>query len=399
MSANVHDADLGPIRRGVRQRIEQRLGRAWPAGGRLPSVRDLSGQLGVAPGTAHRAVKDMIADGILVARPRLGVFVTERYTDAQLREMFSADREQAPVHVSDIAGKHVELRAHFDSRGRHGDAFVAAMIHTFADEIVRQGAYAHTRPHRTPQEAAAFESGATTSRVIDARNSQADAIVVFNPNSKDQILCNSSQLLTVVCTHAMVHVARTWGYDVVSVDHHLGGEIAGQALRQAGGRRACFVGVRAAGSQQDQHEFHLTSAMRLEGFRAGWADAGPVELIRATHYGMKAGRTALETWRKLAPRPDVVFAASDELAVGFVTAAAEHRLKPGRDFQIIGFDGQQSARDCAGGAITTIEVPVRQMGVRGAQLLADRFDHRDQPVHRLLLGCSLLQGTTTRAPA
>jgi LacI family transcriptional regulator len=92
-----------------------------------------------------------------------------------------------------------------------------------------------------------------------------------------------------------------------------------------------------------------------------------------------------------------VFAASDELAVGFVQGARDQGLMAGRDYQIIGFDRQQLGMDLPEGPLTTIEVPRVAMGVRGAELLTARLLDPDQPVHRTYLGCSLFEGKTTRS--
>lgn len=46
-------------------------------GSRLPSVRQLAGDLGLAPGTVARAYTELEAEGLLVTRQRGGTFVAE----------------------------------------------------------------------------------------------------------------------------------------------------------------------------------------------------------------------------------------------------------------------------------------------------------------------------------
>jgi DNA-binding transcriptional regulator YhcF (GntR family) len=48
-----------------------------PAGARLPAVRQLAADLGVAPGTVARAYRELEHQGVLRARGRHGSFVTE----------------------------------------------------------------------------------------------------------------------------------------------------------------------------------------------------------------------------------------------------------------------------------------------------------------------------------
>src|SRR4051794_28904406 len=60
-----------------------------PVGTRLPTVRDLAEQLGVAPGTVARAYKELEADLVIETRGRNGTFIAAG-GDAVTREAFAA---------------------------------------------------------------------------------------------------------------------------------------------------------------------------------------------------------------------------------------------------------------------------------------------------------------------
>lgn len=47
-----------------------------PDGSRLPPIRQLAGDLGLAPGTVARAYRELEADGVVVTRGRHGTVVT-----------------------------------------------------------------------------------------------------------------------------------------------------------------------------------------------------------------------------------------------------------------------------------------------------------------------------------
>jgi DNA-binding transcriptional regulator YhcF (GntR family) len=65
-----------------------------PAGTRLPTVRHLAGDLGLAPGTVARAYKELESDRVIETRGRHGTFVSVA-VDEVTREAFAAAVEYA----------------------------------------------------------------------------------------------------------------------------------------------------------------------------------------------------------------------------------------------------------------------------------------------------------------
>jgi DNA-binding transcriptional regulator YhcF (GntR family) len=74
----------------VRTQIaDQARSGAIPVGTRLPTVRQLADELGVAPGTVARAYKELEADRVIETRGRNGTFIAAG-GDAVTREAFAA---------------------------------------------------------------------------------------------------------------------------------------------------------------------------------------------------------------------------------------------------------------------------------------------------------------------
>lgn len=75
----IHPLDPGsadpPFEQLRRQVATRAASGDLPAGTRLPTVRALAEQLGVAPGTVARAYKELEADGVVVTEGRRGTFV------------------------------------------------------------------------------------------------------------------------------------------------------------------------------------------------------------------------------------------------------------------------------------------------------------------------------------
>jgi DNA-binding transcriptional regulator YhcF (GntR family) len=74
------------IRAGI---ADQARSGALPAGTRLPTVRHLADNLGVAPGTVARAYKELEADRVIETRGRHGTFISAG-TDAAAAEALAA---------------------------------------------------------------------------------------------------------------------------------------------------------------------------------------------------------------------------------------------------------------------------------------------------------------------
>ena len=76
---SIHPLDPGsadpPFEQLRRQVATRTASGDLPAGTRLPTVRALAEQLGVAAGTAARAYKELEADGVVVTEGRRGTFV------------------------------------------------------------------------------------------------------------------------------------------------------------------------------------------------------------------------------------------------------------------------------------------------------------------------------------
>ena len=101
----------------VRAQIEAAVdGGAMAAGHRLPTVRRLADDLGLAPNTVARAYRELEQSGVLVTRGRHGTFVAVRGSDREreaalaaqqytrrLREL-GVDLDQALGHVRSAFG-------------------------------------------------------------------------------------------------------------------------------------------------------------------------------------------------------------------------------------------------------------------------------------------------------
>ncbi|MCA0251144.1 MAG: GntR family transcriptional regulator [Actinobacteria bacterium] len=83
---------------------------AWPAGERVPSVRDLAAELGVNPNTVQRALAELERTRLAVAERTAGRFVTTDTTLIAAAQLGSA-RAAADAYVAAARGLHLNQDA------------------------------------------------------------------------------------------------------------------------------------------------------------------------------------------------------------------------------------------------------------------------------------------------
>lgn len=83
--------------------------------------------------------------------------------------------------------------------------------------------------------------------------------------------------------------------------------------------------------------------------------------IRFGDYKMESGRKLMSDLLQLQELPTVVFAASDDMAVGALNVALDYGLRIPEDISIVGFDGSRIA-EVVRPALTTIQQPMEELG-------------------------------------
>ncbi len=159
--------------------------------------------------------------------------------------------------------------------------------------------------------------------------------------------------------------------DYVQLDVHTGAQEAVTHLLAAGCRRVGMVR-----SQADTRDTAYTEIME---------DAGKgTEFVAASNHSRSAGRQALLDYVRTFGCPDGLFCANDELAIGCYLALMELGLRVPVDVLLVGFDGLENARlfPCP---ISSVIVPLEEMGRIGWELLVRRLSHPEAPVEQRVL--------------
>jgi len=372
------------VYQAIKRQLGREIGRRWTSGSRLPPINELAQMLGTGKRNTHRAVRELVDEGVLVSRPGMGTYVSAEIDVEQFRDIVrtAEDLQVGGDPAQPLAGCHICVITAEHST----DLMIQEMRAGLIAELKGKGAIITSHLSTVEQPLPGEEANAP------------DAFAFLNPEVVEPIEIKGDKPVVVISTSSYVTVAMPQGYDVVSVDQEQGGVLAGRRLRDAGCRGVCFIGASAARNQSHRMDWDNTSIARLRGFVMGWGSEVPLAHQLVTQfYCISEGARMVQHYMRLSPRPTGVFCASDELAVGFLIGAMAYGLRHGDDFRLVGFDGQGLGRMQPEGPLTTVRVPAMEMGRKGAELLAGRIEQPDQPVRRLFLGCSLFEGNTVTA--
>jgi DNA-binding LacI/PurR family transcriptional regulator len=306
-------------------------------GARAPTIRDVAREAGVSVATVSRVLNELpgvslaTRDHVRSTMARLG------YRRSAIARNLSVGRAQAIGVVAPF----------FTS------ASVVERVRGISDRLVERSYDLVLFDVETVrQRADAFHDFASRARV--------DGLIVISlPLSDDEVATVRHTGLPVV----LVDIGHPDLAHVVIDDVH-GGELATRHLLAKGHQRIAFIGDLPA------NPFGFTSSeRRREGFRRALANAGitPDDGLefRGPHGREHARALAYEVLDRK-PRPTAVFAASDIQAFGVLEAARELGLRVPDDVAVVGFDDIEPAATVG---LTTVRQPLRQSGVRGAELL------------------------------
>lgn len=126
---------------------------------------------------------------------------------------------------------------------------------------------------------------------------------------------------------------------------------------------------------------HLTTTTdRLAGFKAGLAEAGlaPARVVEGD-FTRRSGVQAVRELLRQDPGLSAVWAMNDVMAVGALAALARDGVMVPRDLTLCGFDDIPLAADTTP-RLTTVHVPMAQMGERALRLALSDRDLRTEQV-------------------
>lgn len=264
----------------------------------------------------------------------------------------------------------------------------------FYSEIIR-GANLKTRElgfHLLVSSVSADDDGEDVLSVVGARG-LVDGIVVM-------VTEMSSLIRRSLATAAMPLVVLDGDiqgavHDTVAIDHHNGAEaLVRRLVAHYPGRPIVFLGGL---------ETNLDTIDRLNAYRKVLAEVGlrprGEDVVHLDYRYETAFNYASERVAAWATAGVAVFAANDEMAAGVVDAAIAATLSVPDDLPVVGFDDTRIAQ-LTRPRLTTVHVPMAEMGETAIELLCQRLADPERPSTRMTLPTRVVvrESCGTRSP-
>lgn len=139
---------------------------------------------------------------------------------------------------------------------------------------------------------------------------------------------------------------------------------------------------------------------RQEGYRRAHARAGlemHPEYLVVSDYDHVDAYAACKRLLALKNPPTAIFCASDLMAVGTVKCCLESGIRPGRDIDVIGFDGTY-LNELVSPEISCIEQPGFEMGMMAFDLLEEKIRDNTSMSKKVVMPHKLVIRQSTRRP-
>lgn len=173
---------------------------------------------------------------------------------------------------------------------------------------------------------------------------------------------------------------ETAPHDSVIIDQRHGAQaMMDHLLGPCGAQRIIFVGGQVTNVDTMARYAVYGERLAAAGRPAAAEDVFYLDYAYETAFAL--ARTHVRAWA--GPR-NCVFAANDEMAAGIIAAATTAGIRVPDELAVVGFDDTRVAR-MTHPPLTTVRVPMSEMGARAIELLCGRLAEPDRPTVRISL--------------
>ena len=357
--------DNSPLREQIGDVLRQHiLEGKFGQGGRLPSVRKLATEYNLSKSTVANAIASLKQQGLLRTTQKQGVYTCSGTTPQQVQKKRTG---------------RIGVFAH-----GNGDVLRERI---YFDAFYGMRTAASSRGYTVLYLGSEVSDDTSSEMPFGIRDIDGLVYLVSMSVSKKFV----AEVIKREIPLVMLDSRDTrFNIDSVLVDNIEGTKLAMRHLIGLGHRRIALLNSSTGQSAPE----------RLEGYREALREAGvPFDprLVKQGSSKISDGRSMM---RELLPlQPTAVFAFSDYLGLGAITAAEDAGLSIPGDLSVASFGNEaQGYGECVGHALTTVDVDMRGMGAAAVELLMKRMAGSTEPSEAMRVKSNLLIGTTTAKP-
>ena len=328
----------------------------------MASIKDVAKAAGVSPSTVSRVVNGSDASA---ASPE----TQERIWNA-VRELGYVLNQNArslkrPLQAADLPKRDIDC-IYARTSGPHLDPFFTELMHEVEIEALKYGFHlryqysiAEMRTDNLPQ-----------------KEERADAAIILGRTDADTIRWLQGMYSNLIYVGLQ---DREFSVDQVLCYGYEAAKTCVDYLHGLGHRAICYLGE----TIDEQRYQAFVDAMHAIGV------AHPEALTVDAPFSPAGGYDAVHRLLENGKEFTAILCANDMLAVGALKALKEHRFRVPKDVSLIGINDMETSR-YLDPMLTTVAIPMREMGKHVAKLLIDRISGGHTAPVKLILPSTLI---------
>lgn len=335
----------------LRETLRERARRDFSPGEKFPTQRALMAEYGASLSTVDRALRELVADGVLMRSQGRGTFIREE----------NPERPPAGNQIALLLARNVTCNAH---------AFYAEILFEINDRLSAAGcsfAYFYTDESGTPRELVRHltEGGRFRGAILINRIPEELAAELKRVGMPFVVVDNRIDSPGICC---------------ITGENEAGAFTMVEYLIAQGHRRIGFVST----------PLHTSFLERYIGYCNALVAHGIAVDSRIVQrfFDLDRAEASLAGILECEAPPSAIFSANDAMAAAVIRALSKRGIAVPGDIGVAGFDGDYIGTQCVP-RLTTMEVPRRQMGRTAVSRLLDRI--AGKPAESVVLPVKLIE--------
>lgn len=340
----------------------------------MSNIRDVAALAGVSPATVSRVINhDTVYKMTDETRERVWKAIAELNYKAH-----TSSAEQTKLVQKNLAAIKNEHRfgCILNVRGgKYSDPYYLAVLSGFEEVMMSKGyeiAFVHTNNELEDKQLLAK----TFAEPIDG-------LIIMNTLEEETFSFINKRIPNIVGVDT-----KHSSIDNIGYNHHVSASMAVKHLYECGYRKIGFIG----GVEKD-----INSCQRYKGYYATLHELGleyNPDWVLASNWDENYCHSTITKAYKAGKLPEAYFVASDLMAIATLRAFYDLGISVPKDCAVMGLSNIEISK-YSNPPLSTISIPIKDMGRVAAKVLLDRVNGDDTPIKTITLGLETIKRSST----